>query len=57
MAYSNVYKVFALGTQSGKVVFVNESNTSEIELGYRGTGPITSLTFTESNKLLAIGLE
>ena len=41
-----MYKVFALGTQSGKVLFGNESNSSEIELGYKGAGQITSLFFT-----------
>ena len=57
LAYCNLHKLYALGTASGKVFLMNEKNTSDIELAYKGTGKITSLNFSESSKFLAIGLE
>ena len=55
--YSPKHKIFALGTQSGKVLLAEEDDLTQQQLVYRGSGKVLSLEFSQDDCYLVIALE
>lgn len=47
--------VFVVGTESGKVLLIQQNNTLDFRLIYRGNYKITSLKYSPTYRFLAIG--